>query len=319
MEVHNKNISLCLGVSKRVPDIAVSLSIPFSGVAPCCLKKLMCNCADGSGLMKGSEEAALSFALFEAIRDKFVGSALELSKSRVSNMSCATVGGNLVIRWNCQGTGSSLRKTCGLAVSCLNPAKLFSKYTENIKFLSGKGGNKEQFNYCAKKLAEGIKKHITIAAVGKINTDKEKLNEILKVVQNKMPDVEIPKDTEAPPKHESKDSEDSYPLVKCSGLAAACIADYIRSNSAGMGVQVVESGVIVYNTSWETKKKQIREDRRIKDYVQKKYDKLGAEFSTIFAYFILTQNYADSETVAKVIKNKPKPADLVALIKAALK
>ena len=53
MEVHNKNISLCLGVSKRVPDIAVSISIPFPGMAACCLKRLLCNCADNGGLMVG--------------------------------------------------------------------------------------------------------------------------------------------------------------------------------------------------------------------------------------------------------------------------
>jgi hypothetical protein len=318
MEVRNKNLSICVGVSKRVPDIAVSITIPASGISDQCLKELICNCAGDKELREGSEMAALVYAIFEQIRDKLVGSALELSKSRVSNVSCSAIHNNFVIRWNCQGTGSSLRKTCGLAASCMNPAKLFSKYSENIKFLSGKTGSREHFNYCAKKIAESIKKGVTIAAVGKINLDKDKLGEILKVVGSKFPDIEVPKEIETPPKHEGH-VQVHYPLVKASGFAAACVADYIRSNSAGMGVQVVNSGVVVYNQSWETKHKQLREDRRIKDYVLKKYERLGAEFPALFAYFATTQGYADGETVAKIIKSKPKPAELVALIKAALK
>lgn len=318
MELTKKNINICIGVTKKVSDIAICLSIPFSGMAMCCVKKLLTNCSDVKELMNGSEEAALAFALFELIRDKLSGSALEVYKTKVSNVSCYALNGNLVIRWNTQGTVTSLRKTCGIVVSCLTPSKLFTKYTENIKFLCGKNGNKETFNFCVKKLSESIKKNIYIVAIGKINIDKTKLEDLLDTVLKKMPDQNIPlaKEIETPEKRTSA-KIDLYPLIKCSGLAAVAVADYIRSSSNGMAVEVTSQGVIVFNHSWETKHKQLKDSNRIVDYVEKKYDRLEEEFPAVYAYFSLTQNYIDSDTLKKILKNL-KPAKLIELIKKTL-
>ncbi len=321
MEVHDKGITLTVGISKKVADIAVSMTFTFPNIAECCLKGLMCNCADGgNGVMNGSAEAALAYALFEAIRDKLISSPLELSKSRVSNISCRTIGGSLVIGWNCQGTGSSLRKTCGLAIGCLYPHKLFSKYSENYKFLSGKGGNKDEFIYCVKKMNEGIKNGVQLTAVGKINTDNNKLKDIMSVISNKLPALENLGSGVQPeyPKEKSENSAENFPFIKCSGITAAAVADYIRTNSGGMGVDVTNNGVVIYNHSWKSKQKQLSENRRIKDYVVKKYERLGDEFANLFAYFILTQGYANGDTAAKVIKGKQHANKLIELIKNAL-
>jgi hypothetical protein len=322
MEIKDKGISLVVGVSKRVPDIAISLGFHFSGIASCCLNKLLCNCSEHEELMKGSHEAALAYAIFETVRDKLVSSPLEVSKSRVSNVTCKTIENMLTISWNCQGTGSSLRKTSGLVLSCLMPHKLFTKYSENMKFLQGKSGNKEEFIYCAKKAIEGIKKGIQISAVGKINTDEKKLKEILSVIVKKFPEFEKLDDGVMPKIDANKNEEVSdveFPLLKCSGLTAIYVADYIRSNSGGMGVDVVNDGVIVYNTSWSSKKKQLVEMRRIKDYVDRKYKKLGSEFSNLFAYFAITQKYANAAVVAKIIKSKIAIDKIPTEIKDALK
>ncbi len=319
MEVHNKGISLVVGVSKRVPDIAVNMTFAFPGIANCCLRGLACNCSnDSRELTNGSAEAALAYALFETVRDKLASSPLEISKSRVSNVSCHAIDGTFSISWNCQGTGSSLRKTCGLAVSCLHPHKLFSKYSENYKFLSGRGGSKDEFAYCVKKMVEGIKAGIQLVAVGKINTDEAKLKDIISVIAGKLPQAENLGAGTAP--NYSKDAlkTKEFPSIKCSGVTAAALADYIRTNSGGMGVEVTNSGVVVYNHSWGSKQKQLSETRRIKDYVAKKYERLNEEFSNIFAYFTLTQGYANGNTAAKIIKNKQQASKLVDLIKGAI-
>ncbi len=321
MEVHDKNITLTVGVYKKSSDITVNMTIAFPGVAECCLKGLMYNCADGGkGAMKGSAEAALAFALFEAVRDKLVSSPLEMTKSRVSNIACHAIGGTISIGWNCQGTGSILRKTCGLAVGCLHPHKLFSKYSENYKFLSGKSGNKDEFAYCVKKMAEGIKNGVQLVAVGKINTDNSKLKDIMGVIAGKLPAAESLGAGTAPsyPEDKSEDDVKKYPVIKCSGVAAAAVAEYVRANSGGMGVEVTNVGVVVYNHSWNSKQKQLAENRRIKDFVEKKYVKVGTEFSNVFAYFILTQRDANANTAAKVIKGKQTPDKLAELIKGAL-
>ncbi len=322
MEVKGKGISLVVGISKKVPDIAVAMSFPFSGISDSCLKKLLCNCSgEKHSIKKGGHEAAMAYAIFEAVRDKLVSSPLELSKSRVSNISCRVINHNFTISWNCQGTGSSLRKTCGLVLGCLHPHKFFSKYSENIKFLCGKGGSKDEFAYCVKKVNEGIFKQIQLVAVGKISIDAKKLQDIFAVISNKLPKAVSAGHGSAPQypadSNESKDVE--YPLIKCSGIAAAATADYIRGNSGGMGVSVANDGITVYNLSWDSKRRQLADSRRIGDHIAKKYEKLGTELPCVFAYFVLTQGFANSMTAANIIKSKQSASKLKELIKGALK
>ncbi len=320
MEVKGKKISLLVGVNRRVPDIAVSMSFLFNGVANCCLKKLSCNCAptEKKEVMRGGHEAALAYAIFETVRDKLVGSPLETGKSRVSNISCKYINGFFTINWNCQGTGSSLRKTAGLAISCLHPHKLFSKYSENIKFLSMRAGNKEEFAYCVKKVNDGLKE-IYITSVGKINIDITKLKDILAIIEKKIPALENI-GPGAEPHYVNEEAKIEYPFIKCNGAGAAAVADYIRSNSGGMGVDVVNNGVIIYNTSWASKHKQLADNRRINDFVEKKYNKFNVdEFYAIFTYFSLTQGYIGAKTAANIIKTKYTAKKMGDLIKEILK
>lgn len=317
MEVKSKHFMMNVGITKKVPDIAVCMCIPLTDINEQALRKLLCNCACSDSLCDGYPESAIAFSLYEMIRDKFVSSALEVSKSKVSNISCCAIDNMLCIKWNCQGTGSSLRKTCGIAVSCLQPQRMFSKFSDNIKFLTGKGAHKEHFFYVAKKLSDAIKKGIHFSAVGRINIDIPKLKDICSVIENKFPTLENIEKGEKPVCE--KNETNNYPMIKSSGLASACVADYIRSNSNGMGVQVVKNGVLIYNTSWESKKKTLSEKRRINDYVDKKYKRLGVDFPNLFAYFISTQHYANSETISKIIKSKLKVEQLKDIIYSALK
>ena len=324
MQVKKQNIILDVGVTKKVADIIISISIPFKGIANCCFKKLICGMPSSPEIMKGTEESAISYALFEVVRDKLSGSGLELVKTKVSEVSCASIGDNLVFTFHTQGTGTALRKSCGLAVSTFNPVKLFSKYSENMKFLTGKGGNKEEFNFVAKKLAEGIKKSVHITVVGKINTELAKLQEIVGAVHNKMSSVDIPsaKEIEAPGKRVSDSDEltKPFPIVKCSGLDAAVVADYIRNNSNGMSVGIANTGVVVYNHGWEAKHKQLKDKKRISDYVHKKYAGLEdkEEFSCAFAYFAISQGFIDSDVAAKIISSKLKTTRFIEILQKTL-
>lgn len=321
MKVKKDNISLTVGTSKKPADIIVSLSIPFKGVANCCFKKLKNSCHDELGLMNGSEHAAVAYALYEHIRDKLAGSGLELFKNKVSNVDCNIIGDTITITWKTQGTGTSLRKTTGVVLSCLNPTKLFTKYSENIRFLSGKGGNKEEFNFVAKLLSESINKDINIVAVGKINTDTKKLEDIIDVIYQKLPEIEMPpaKECTAPAK-KAMGEQYTYPIIASKGLESAIVADYIRNNSGGMSVGIIDDGVVIYNKQWETKHNQLKDSKRIKDYIEKKYGKLEDkdELSPIFAYFSLSQGFCNSIVAAQIIASKLKTEKLVELLKKSL-
>lgn len=315
MEYKNKNIKISLVQTKKVADIAVCISISLPDIAECCIKKLSCNCVEENGLMKGSEKAALAYALFETVRDKLVGSALEVSKTRVGNIACFTNGNTFNIRFNTQGTSTNLRKACGLAIACFHPEKLFSKYSENIRFLSGKPGQKQEFNYFAKEMVASIKSGINIVVSGKINIDKNKLKDVGDVISNKLPPSESIKDTKAPDT-KSTSEESEYPVIKCSGISLVGLADYVRNNSNGISVQITKKGLIVYNTT--SKLEQLKDKRRISDYISKKYDRLGDDFLPIFVYFATTQEYADSPTLEKIISAKLTPSKLKAEVLKAI-
>jgi hypothetical protein len=271
--------------------------------------------------MKGSEEACLAFALFEAVVEKLVKSPLEVSKSRVSSLSCRVIEDRLVISWSCQGTGSSLRKTCALAASVLQPHRFSGKFAENMRALTGKPGQRSDFNYAVRKAIDGLKKGIEITAVGKITTTNDKLKDILGVVSSKFSalahDVPDAKSSNAP-EHKSANIDSKVGHVKSNGAAAIAIADYIRSNSNGMGVDIENHGIVVHNPNWESKRKALKSLPKIKDYVDKKYAKLGDEFPSLFAYFGITQGFCHAGTAAKIIKSKQKPGELSTAINAAL-
>jgi hypothetical protein len=315
LESTHKNLNVSVGVCKKMPDIAVIMGIPYV----CdweCLNQLSNNSPCGV-VYSGAESAALGYALYETVRDKFMGSPLEISKSRVSRVSCNSQDGHFVITWNTQGSMSLLRRTVAFALGTLAPTKLFAKYSENMKLLGGKA-NREHFNTYAHAMATAIKKGIHVAVVGKINIDAKKLNELTAKAYVKLPDQVLPSAKEMSKPEKRETFKRVYPTIKASGIAAVVVADYVQSRAGGMSVAVDNDEVVVYNMSWKTKHAALKSADRINDYVDKKYKKLGDDFPCILAYLSIIQNLASCHTVKSIIKSKPKPSDVSALIKKSL-
>lgn len=316
METKLKNLQLTVAPCKKMPDIAVLMGIHFD-VCPAALMKLdekfsFDNLQKGNCLYTGSEEASLAYAYYEAVRNKFAGSPLEVSRSRVSRINYDAQNGKFMLSWNTQGSLSMLRKTIGLALSVINPHKLYSKYAINIKNLGGKA-DRDVFNFVANKMVDAIKKGIKIAVVGRIKVDTEKLKDLLTKVDKKHPKLSTEKGTK-PPTHEKFTHE--FPSIKASGIEAAVTADYIRSQ--GMGVAVLGSEIIVYNKSFDTKKKTLKTTSRVKNYVDQKYEKLGDDFPCIFTYLCITQCLCDCCTATTIIKTKPSAGSMTSLIQKTL-
>ena len=303
MQVNHKNIELNLAPCKRVADIAVIMGIPYKS-NKCCLNKLRCN-QPSEKLYAGSESASMGYALYELVKEKLMGSALEISKSKVSRISCNTLNGKFLLSWNTSGF-SGLRKTISLALSCLAAPKLYSKYAENMKLLGGKS-DRDIFNTLSNEMTNAIKKSIKFNVVGKIKVDEAKLKDLLTKVEPKLPKQETLKGTKSVPKYE--EHSQIYPTVKTTGIPAIAIADYIRAKSGGMSIDVCDNYVLVYNKNAETKINQLKKKERIKDYV-----KLKDDFYCVFAYMAITQNLADCCTIASIIKTKPKATSMIELI-----
>jgi hypothetical protein len=313
MEAKLKNVEMVVGSSKKLPDIAIIAGISFK-VNKHCLEKLQCH-ESSEKLYTGVESACIAYALLELVKEKMIGSPLEISKTRVSTVRCNALNGKFMVSWNTQGSFSMLRKTVGVFLSCLVPHKLYSKYAENCKLIGCKA-DRSVFNKLANDMSSAITKGVKITACGKIKITAPKLKDLLSKVVKKCPNQEQVKDTSTPPKH--VDFSSDMPFVKASGIDAIVVADYISAKSGGMAVCVYDDKVYVYNKSWATKRNALKKATRINDYVRQKYTALKDEFPCVLAYMAITRNYTDCCSVTKIVKSKPKSSDAGALLKKCM-
>lgn len=305
MEAKRKNVKVFFTPSRKVPDVAVVLSIKYNA-GGLCLKKLQRNCPC-QVVCKGCHHAALCYAVYECVRDKVMGSPLELSRSRVSNIKCGSLGGDFVLSWNTAPTMSAIRKSLVLATSCLVPYKLYTKYADNAK-LMGIKPDRAEFNGLVEGMGKSIKSGISIAIVGKARLDKAKLQKLADKVYEKTPAQKADTPRKKLPKLEEHKSE--YPSWEAKGLGAALAVEFIQLKSNGMNMDLAGTKIQVYSRSWESKKKSLKP--RIKDYVDKKLKKMGAHLGGVLAYLIATQCHGSVETVKAASKVKvDKITDLI--------
>lgn len=317
MESKKNAVLLTVSKCRKMPDIAVVLGVKYEA-NHASVQKLkdafsFDNLQSNNCLYTGAEYSALAYSIFMLIKNKMVGSPLELSRSKVSNIDCNVIGKKFLITWNTQGSISALRKTIGLALSSMNPHKLFSAYSVNIKNLGGKV-DREVFNMVANKFASSIKESIKIAVVGKINVEKPKLDEMLSKVISKLPKLSMEKSVKSPVKHE--EFKHSFPSIKASGITAAVVADYLKSQKYSLSVLGDE--IIIYDNKFTSKQKSLSDANRVKTFVKQKYEKLGDDLSCIFAYLCITQSLCDCCAASSIAKSKVKPNDMISYIKKSL-
>jgi hypothetical protein len=328
MHVRKDNISVAVESTKKASDIIVALSIATKDINDCCFYSLKNHCTYDTKAVSEAYEAAVAYAIFEHIRDKLTGSALELFKTKVSNVNCYITHGAFTVTWNTQGTVTSLRKTTGIALTCLNVYKLFPKYTENIKFLTGKGGDRDDFKYICDKFAREIVKSVKIIAVGKINATKNHLDALIETISGKFPKSDINhslKLSSSKPSTQKSadkvaDKVEISTTIKCSGLDAGLAADYIRNNISLVSVYVDSEGVTLPIKDI-SKIKKLQDKRRIEDYVAKKYTKLHnvGELPVLLVYFLLSQGFIDANAADSALKSKPTEKTIVSSITKTIK
>jgi hypothetical protein len=307
-----KQISLQVAVLPKVHNLSVSVSIPFWS-SPECIALLWGNnpCESDEGrcntLHKGSEEAAIAFALFSLVREKLCGSPLEVARTKVDHVSCAQHDNHFVIAWNTQGTGSALRKTLGVVLKCLAPNALFSRYSNNIKVLGGKV-DRAVFNYVANSMIDGISKSIDFVAVGKIKADSD-FKGLLETAANKfISSKKSPAgDSSAPEKH--SDHKPDFPQLSCSdGAAAIVVADYIHHQ--GFGLRLCGRHITIFSKSWGSKREALKKKDRISGYVAAKYDKLDDLASLYLAYRANSAAMGSASAIMNIAK-KIKPSEII--------
>jgi hypothetical protein len=307
--IKQKQIELDVVILPKIYNLSVSVSIPFEcspeyisllmGNNPCEMKL--------SSHYNGLHESSLAFALFNLVREKLCGSPLEVARSKVDHVSCASHQNSFVISWNTQGTGSALRKTIGIVLKCLSPNALFSRYSHNIKLLNGKA-DRAEFNYIANKMIDGINKHIHFVAVGKINPSTD-FSGLLKTAVNKFSSSSksLSGDSKSPEKYPENKIE--WNKLTCSdGTSAIIVADYIQHK--GFGLRICGKHIIIYSKSWNSKLESLKQKDSILSYISAKYDKLDNLAELFLAYHANSIAMGNSSAILGLTK-KIKPSEIL--------
>jgi len=315
MEAQNKNIKILVKQCKRAPDLVVGLCIPFD-CCKHCLSQLQANIpmCEGTEECMQADNAALAYAVFNNIKYKLIGSPLETYRTRVSHINCNVQNKHFIISWNTMGSFSSLRKTCGIAASGLNPGSLQSKYIDNIRLL-GMKPNRDAFDAAAHAMSKAITESVDIIAVGKVVVDAPKLKIIAEIMSKKLPDM---KDNVAPKTKTSRGTKQcelpEYPTIAVAyGVPSVVLADYISAKLKVM-VSIEAKDIRIYNTRFGSKLASLKSG--IADFVGK-YEKLGDDLAGTLAYIAVAKYCVDCTLVAKIIKGNITPKSLSEMLNKA--
>ncbi len=312
IETKKGGISLFLESTKLVGDVSVGICFPIS-CNGCAFNKL-CGQAGCSSqcFPQGSEEAALAHALASAVRQVLCGDPLAVLKTKVGAVECVAHNGHLGLSWKVKGTGSAIRKSLGLAIKVLDPAKMFPAYSRCVKQLGG-SVDKETFNYVADAAAKAIKSNLTVGIVGNAKLDKGKLDALLEIVAKKHGPSDT-KGAKTKPSGHTDCDHSSLTEIKVTGWSSAILADYIRSKVKGLDPILCDKYLIlpIKPAQWTTLSAKLK--KGVKDFAQAKYSKVGANLPAVFGYLTLSSGNLCSDDVRSAINNKLSTASIESAI-----
>lgn len=302
LESSKGGLSIFVEPTKLVGDVAVGLCFPLE-CDGCSLNRLAgtSDCV-GSCFPPGSEEAALGYSLFLAVQQVLCGDPLAVSKTKVAAVECVAHNGMLGINWKVKGTGSAIRKSIGLALRVLDPAKTWPAYSRCVKYLGG-SGDKAVFSHVAESATKAVKDHLQIGVVGNVKLDQKKLDDILEVVAKKHSVSAVSGEKKKPSGHTTCDHSQMEEL-KVSGWASAVTADYIRSKARGLNMTLCDKHLLIpmKHAQWDTLSKKLHTG--ISDFAKAKYGKVGSDLPGVFGYLTLSSGSLCASDVKSAINNK---------------
>lgn len=310
-------LSMYISSTKLVGNVAVSVCFPMK-VNGCALAKMGAGGPDcGTNCFpSGTEEAAVCFALYLMVQQVLCGDPLATSKSKVSSVTCCGHNGLFSINWNVKGTVSAVRKSVGLALRVLNPAKMFPIYSRLIREM-GDTPKKESFAYVASEAASAVKSDLLVGVVGNINIDKAKLDDMLEVLKKKHSVSSVEGSKSKPSGHTECDHSD-HAEVKTSGWSSAVLSDYLRFKVRGLNPVLCDKHLLLpmKQSTFDTLSKKIKPG--VKAYVAAKYTKLEENLGVVFGYMTLSNGLLSACDVKSMINAKVNASSVEAAITKSL-
>jgi hypothetical protein len=298
--------------TKSAGDVAVGLCFPLN-VSGCALARLNGGCDCRTIVVEtknkdvlpnfpvGSEEACMGYSLYLAVEQSLCGDPLAVAKTKVGDVRCGAHNGMFYINWKVKGTVSAARKSLGIALKNLNPARMSSAYVRCVKTLGG-NANKAGFLYIADKAASGIKNSLTCGIVGNIKIDNEKLKGLIDTIEKKH-NVSALSGTKTKPDEHSACNHTEHTEIKVSGWSSAALADYIKFRVKGVDPLLCDDRILLpmKQSQWETIAKKIK--KGVKDYVNAKYGKVATDLSAVYGYSALSKGALCACDVKSAIKS----------------
>jgi hypothetical protein len=310
-------LSLFIAPTKLVGDVAVSMCFPMT-VNGCALSKLgACGQNCGSNCFPaGSEEACLCYALYMMVNQVLCGDPVAVSKSKVGAVGCGAHNGMFFINWKTKGTASAVRKSIGLALRVLNPAKMFPVYSRCMREIGGVP-KKETFAHVAAAAAAGVKSDLVVGVVGNIKADKAKLDAMLDVLKKKHVVSAVEGSKSKPADHTPCDHS-NHTEVKTNGWSSAVLSDYLRFKVRGLNPMLNDKFLLlpIKDSQWSTLAKKIKPG--VKEYVAAKYTKVGDDLPEVFGYLTISSNALCACSVRTMIHSKLNASAVEAAITKSL-
>ncbi len=304
IETKKGGLTLFLETTKLVGD--VSVGVCFAMACNGCAFNRLCGNSECSSncFPAGTEEAALGIALAQAVRQVLCGDPVAVAKSKVAHVECVAHNGMLGINWKVKGTGSAIRKSIGLVLKTLEPAKMFPAYSRCIRQLGG-SVNKDAFTYVADAAARAIKSNLVIGVVGNAskNLDKAALEAMLEILSKKH-NTSLPGGTKSKPDGHSACEHENSTEVKVTGWSSAVFADYVRNKVKGLNPMLCDKYLLlnVKPAQWSTLAAKLK--KGVKDYAAAKYAKVGDNLPAVFGYLMLANGQLCASDVKSAISNK---------------
>lgn len=302
LEGKKSGLTLFVSPTKLVGDVAVSMCFPVS-IDGCSLARLNngnpCGC---KSFPAGSEEAAVCYSLHLAVRQVLCGDPLAVSKTKVGDVQCGAHNGQFFLSWKVKGTVSAARKSIGLALKMLNPAKVYAAYTRCIRELGGTP-KRESFAYVADQIKSAVKSSLTVGVVGNIKCDQAKLDDMLDVLSKKH-DVSPVEGSKSKPSEHEKCDHSNHTEVKVSGWASVALSDYLNFKIKGLNPTLCDKYLLlpVKSAQWDTLAKKLK--KGVKDYVQAKYARVSDDLPELFGYLCISSASLCACDVQSMIKSK---------------
>ncbi len=220
----HKNVELRVKCNKSLPGVVVAVA--FDAKVSCCtFNRAMGRACCADCFTKGSEEAILAAALYNNVCLALTGDVRANDSSKVSRVEANCLGDQITFSWSVKNNLSAVRKSLGLAIKALQPAKVFRDYSWICKKIDCKV-NKSFFLHAVKTIADSLKKSIKCIVVGKLNVTKEKVDEATEVLSGKFV-LNTVSGAENPTGH--TDCKMDGLTFKCGGWKCCVLADFIRA------------------------------------------------------------------------------------------